>query len=1017
MSTLSILTTSEQQAFDYPPPMPSEIQTVCFSINNLLEKEINALRTPANKVGFLLQYAYFKACKRFFIMSRFTPEPINHAAKLLGIAADEVDLSSYKKKMPIEHQKKILKLLEYKPFDDKVYAWLKKEALRLTEQQIEPRQIFIHLIDLLQHNKIEVPSYHRLAEMITLTYAAFENGLLIRLRQNIKVEDKKCLDALLNENESIVHTAINELKTINQSVKPKSIQASMAQFKKVKAYFLKLKPAIDGLNLSPNSSAYYATWVQKAKLSQLKQFPDKDKLYLHLLAFIQHQFYLRQDYFVDVVLKCVQSIKSTASKKLKESDQLTRTERRKAVRYLSKSHHQHQELIDEINHVAKSTLFTDSTKIDKINVLLDAHKIQQSETEKQKIALYEKSLDSIVKNEDYFDLLEKMSVKLQHRITQIITALIFNETSSDKNLLVAIEHFREKEGHITQQAPTDFMSKENQEGLWNKDKKFRISLYKIVLFITITDAIKSGTLNLNYSYRYKAIHDYLIDEHTWKEHRDQLIQSAGLEDLANYQKTMGKLKQYLDEKYQRINQSFIEKRNPYLSIDDKGIVHVTTPAIEEKDKEYTAALFEQTGYVPILHVLSQVEKVVSFTPCFKHHSIKHVKQRPGTEIYFGGLIGLGCNIGVRKMAQISLGIKENTLLNAVNWYFSLKNLQAANQRIVALINKLVLPSIFIHDKEKIHSASDGRKVNVGVESLIANYSFKYFGKDKGVSVYTFIDERQALFHSLVMSSSEREAAYVIDGLIQNEVTKTSIHSTDTHGFTETLFATTYFLEVAFAPRIKKIGKQRIYAFSARKTYEKRGYKILPSRSISQELIATHWDDIVRFMVTIKLKVSTASQLFKRLSSYAKENPLYQALKEFGRVIKSIFILTYFDDVKLRQRIEKQLNRIELSNKFSNAIFFANNREFSQATREEQEIATACKVLIQNAIVLWNYLYLSQLLTNCRDDNERNDMVSMIKNCSVIIWRHINLHGEYDFKRQAANDYPFDMDKILSLQVA
>src|ERR1700733_4864362 len=102
------------------------------------------------------------------------------------------------------------------------------------------------------------------------------------------------------------------------------------------------------------------------------------------------------------------------------------------------------------------------------------------------------------------------------------------------------------------------------------------------------------------------------------------------------------------------------------------------------------------------------------------------------------------------------------------------------------------------------------------------------------------------------------------------------------------------------------------------------------------------------MATIKLREVTASQLLKRLSSYAKENPLYKALKEFGRIIKSLFILTYYDDVKLRQRIEKQLNRIELSNKFSNAVFYANNGEFNQATRDEQEISTACKVLIQNS---------------------------------------------------------------------
>ena len=290
---------------------------------------------------------------------------------------------------------------------------------------------------------------------------------------------------------------------------------------------------------------------------------------------------------------------------------------------------------------------------------------------------------------------------------------------------------------------------------------------------------------------------------------------------------------------------------------------------------------------------------------------------------------------------------------------------------------------------------------------------KYYGKPETVDRI----RSQVLFHSTVISASDREAAYVLDGLNNNDVIKTDIHSTDTHGYTEIIFAATHFMDVAFAPRIKNIGKQHIYGFSAKATYERRGYTILPSRTIEQKLIAKHWDDILRFMVAIKLKEVTASQLFKRLSSYAKDNPLYKALKEFGRIIKSIFILTYVDDLKLRQRIEKQLNRIELSNKFSKAIFFANDGEFQLAMRDDQQIATACKVLIQNAIVLWNYLYLSQLLANCIDEKERNEIISMIKNGSIMTWFHINLHGEYDFRRKAANNPTFDMDKILALQVA
>jgi TnpA family transposase len=171
------------------------------------------------------------------------------------------------------------------------------------------------------------------------------------------------------------------------------------------------------------------------------------------------------------------------------------------------------------------------------------------------------------------------------------------------------------------------------------------------------------------------------------------------------------------------------------------------------------------------------------------------------------------------------------------------------------------------------------------------------------------------------------------------------------------------------------------------------------------------------MATMKLKYSSASQLLKRLSSYAKDHPLYKALKEFGRIIKSIFILTYFDDVELRQRIEKQLNKVEQSNKFSNAVFFDDNGEFKYGMPEEQKIATACKVLIQNTIVLWNYLYLSQLLANTNNLEERKRMIDLIKKGSVITWRHINLKGEYDFRRLVANDSYFDMAKVRGLKIA
>jgi TnpA family transposase len=45
--------------------------------------------------------------------------------------------------------------------------------------------------------------------------------------------------------------------------------------------------------------------------------------------------------------------------------------------------------------------------------------------------------------------------------------------------------------------------------------------------------------------------------------------------------------------------------------------------------------------------------------------------------------------------------------------------------------------------------------------------------------------------STVFSSADRESAYVIDGLMHNDVVKSDIHSTDTFGFSELVFGVSH----------------------------------------------------------------------------------------------------------------------------------------------------------------------------------------------------------------------------------
>ena len=355
------------------------------------------------------------------------------------------------------------------------------------------------------------------------------------------------------------------------------------------------------------------------------------------------------------------------------------------------------------------------------------------------------------------------------------------------------------------------------------------------------------------------------------------------------------------------------------------------------------------------------------------------------------------------MGRISSSINESTLQHAVNWYFTLENIRAANDRVLSITDQMDLPNAYRKSGDSLHTASDGQKFEVRTDSLNASHSFKYFGKGQGVSVYTFVDERNLLWHSLVFSAAERESAYVIDGLMRNDVIKSDIHSTDTHGYSEAIFAATHLLGFSYAPRIKNLKKQTLYIFKSRKNEDQSDWKIKPRKYINHNIIEDNWDDILRLITTIKLKETTASEIFRRLNSYSRQHMLYHALKAFCQITKSLFILGYIDDVKLRQSIESQLNKVELANRFTRAVAVGNPREFTQGDKEEQEIAEACNRLIKNAIICWNYLYLSQKLERLSDNNQKDKLLSAISSHSPMSWAHINLLGEYDFSDEKLKD--------------
>ncbi len=1022
MALLEVLTPNEQKLFDLPPQFLSlDDRKKYFTLDDELSDLIEGLRGKINKIGFMLQLGYFRWAGRFFALKSFHKKDLGFIASQFDFLIDNININDYDPSSYKRHQELILKYLGYTKFDQDVFS---QEIARLVSKYIRPKQILIAIKEEFKRLKIELPNYYIFAEIISAEYNKRENDFLEILKKQLTKEQLKEIYDLLpinNENNAEIpckRSLLIGLKTVKQSLKPKNIKFNLQNFIKLKALYNEFKPTIEQLNLSKEATNYYAVWVSKARTAQVAQFSNVYKSALYVISFIAFQYSYVQDVLVDILLRSAQKTLNNIKQLQKDSDFEKRAERNNSIKLLSECNNKSRGVLAEINKIINTPTFTDRTKVQKIKYLIEENQKEFEELYKGQFNQLEQDVDLAIKGQDYFVFMEKLSVKLQLRVSDLIKQLEFNSNNSDQNIIEAIKYYKKVDGKIDNNAPILFLDQTSINYLYDSKGNIKISLYKSLLFVNIAEAIKSGKLNLINSFRYLSIDEYLIDQKRWEKDKMILLKRAGMLELLDFDKLIKKYKKIIDNKFDITNQNILNNKNPYIKFKEDGSFIVKTPAIEKLDLTKISTLFEKTQYTPIIKVLEAINQNCKFIDCFKHYSIKHNKEKPNVSTFFAGILALGCNIGIRKIANTSIGINESTLITACNWYFGLDNINAANDKIINLINKLALPNVFIKQKYLLHTSGDGKKIIVNADSLNANYSFKYSGNSQGASVYTFIDERHVLFHSSVFSSSEREAGYVIDGLLCNEEIKSDLFSTDTHGFSEIIFAVIELLGISFAPRIKKSQEQLLYSFQDKKDYINKGYKILPDRRINEKMLKDNWDDILRLMVTIKLKEATASQIFKRLSSYANEHHLYKALKEFGRITKTGFLLTYFDDVTLRQMIQKQLNKVELANKFSSAVFFANNQEFMQGNKEDQEIATSCKRLIQNAMILWNYLFLSKMLAECKDPIEKDNFMNIIINGSILCWSHFNLLGEYDFTEKSSNKAAyFDLEKILELKVA
>jgi TnpA family transposase len=146
------------------------------------------------------------------------------------------------------------------------------------------------------------------------------------------------------------------------------------------------------------------------------------------------------------------------------------------------------------------------------------------------------------------------------------------------------------------------------------------------------------------------------------------------------------------------------------------------------------------------------------------------------------------------------------------------------------------------------------------------------------------------------------------------------------------------------------------------------------------------------VASIRTGTVTASLIMRQLASHPRQNGVAAALREFGRLERTLFTLDWINDPEVRRTTGQELNKGESRNSLARAVFIHRLGEIRDRTYENQQHRVSGLNLLVTAIILWNTRYLERAVAALRQVEDVPD--HLLAHLSPLGWEHVNLTGDY-----------------------
>lgn len=866
-----------------------------------------------------------------------------------------------------KQRKNILTYLDFSKYDEAAQENLRNWLLPKAEQGYLPDDLFLQAEQYLLNAKVILPGPSVTERLIINVCSDVHEKLFEALYQQLSKEIRQAIDELLTSAPGDQRSLFFLLKEYPPSATISSIQNFLTRYKSLNDTGI---DTIESQIVTPSFMDYLYRLASRYSAKDIKRFKENKRYSLMLCFLIEtrkvlldHLVKMHDQYIMDMLRKA----KQTHEKKHRE----IRKRQKKAI-----------DTVLDVTHLILD--WPDGKLLSKADLIEHVGEAKIVE-----------SVDDLhafkrLAERGYGDLLLVRYPSLRKYFPEFLR-LPFQAKSGMESLLEAIQIIRQLDSgnlsSLPEEVPTKFIPNELRRCLKNKGGKVQRNAWELGLAIAIKEALRSGDLFLPKSKQHVSFWDLMLNRHRWQDTRQEAYED--LQQPFNDQVKAQLILQFhqavgeAEKRFGSDNFAKINAGNLKLKRDDKAEIPKTVKILQKViDASMPSIRIEQL----LIEVDKQTNFSRHFIPVQKHHS----RPKNFYRTLISALISQATNLGVVAMSASVDDVTVDMLRHVLQFYVREETITAASAEIVNQHHQL--PFSEIHGTGQV-SSSDAQRFRIRADSLLAAYYPRYYGYyEKAIGIYTHVSDQYSVYSTKAISCNPREALYVLDGLLENNtILKIREHTTDTHGYTEIIFALCYLLGYYFMPRIRDLKDQQLYRVERNVNYGV--FTPLLNKTVDLNIIEEQWDEMILVAKSLKERTAPAHVIVERLTNSFPSDRLAKAFTNLGRIIKTEYILRYITDKDLRRTVQLQLNKGEYRHNLPRWIFFANQGEFTTGDYLEIMNKASALSLVSNAILYWNTSRISNIVDELRKQGESVDDESL-SHISLLPYKHVLPNGTY-----------------------